>query len=263
MVPTPLRDRLEAGQLAISLSVRLVSSVEIAQIAATAGWHAILMDLEHGAFSLYEAGQLCVAANAAGVSPIIRVPENTSGWISRSFDAGAQAVIVPHIEGERSATYSHPLLKFSPVAGKTATALVDSKILVFCMIESRQGVSNVEYVNCGPLPCYRVDVLLIGCSDLTLDMDIHQQWDHPELDSAIKRICDAAKKHGKHIGLGALGARPDLLEKFGGYGARGLRAVSNLSFIMGAADMGLILSGAAKAASSLEELNSRITVVGV
>lgn len=49
-------------------------------------------------FSLYEAGQLCVAANAAGVSPIIRVPENTSGWISRSFDAGAQAVIVPHIE---------------------------------------------------------------------------------------------------------------------------------------------------------------------
>lgn len=53
-------------------------------------------------FSLYEAGQLCVAANAAGVSPIIRVPENTSGWISRSFDAGAQAVIVPHIEVGRS-----------------------------------------------------------------------------------------------------------------------------------------------------------------
>ncbi|KAM0753615.1 HpcH/HpaI aldolase [Meredithblackwellia eburnea MCA 4105] len=248
--------------IATPSNVRLVSSVEIAGLAAAAGWHSLLIDLEHGTFSLQDASQLCLAANSAGISPIVRVPQNTSEWISRSFDGGAQGIIVPHIEsaeaarnvvkyskfyplGERSATYSHPMLRYTPLPGKIATSVVNSYTTVFCMIESQKGLDNLEDI----AAVEGVDVLLIGCSDLTLDLGIHQQFDHPKVDEAVRAVCKAAKKNGKAVGVGALGARPDLLEKFGKYGVR---------FIMGAADMGLILNGATKAAAALEEINQKV-----
>jgi len=52
LVNTPLRDKLTSNQIASAFSVRLVTSVEIAQVVATAGWDALLIDLEHGVSAL-------------------------------------------------------------------------------------------------------------------------------------------------------------------------------------------------------------------
>ena len=68
-VRNPLREKLDNGELAHSLSVKLVSSIEIVGYAAAAGYDAILVDLEHSAFGLDVTNQLSVSALQAGQVP--------------------------------------------------------------------------------------------------------------------------------------------------------------------------------------------------
>jgi 2-keto-3-deoxy-L-rhamnonate aldolase RhmA len=48
--------------------------------------------------------------------------------------------------------------------GPVATKLLNETTMVFCMIESQKGLDNLEEIAAVP----GVDVLLVGCSDLTL-----------------------------------------------------------------------------------------------
>src|SRR5262249_260385 len=69
----PLRARLESGQLAVGLGVRLARSIEIAPLAARWGFDWLFLDLEHSAMSLQVAADISVAAIGAGVTPLARV----------------------------------------------------------------------------------------------------------------------------------------------------------------------------------------------
>jgi hypothetical protein len=78
----PLKDKLARGELAASMTVRLVSSVEIVRIAKTAGFDAIYIDLEHSSFSIETTCQISVMALEAGMpgagAACRRAPRNTS-----------------------------------------------------------------------------------------------------------------------------------------------------------------------------------------
>ena len=73
-------EKLRANQVVSSMTVKLVSGIEIAQIAKTAGFDSIYIDLEHSSFSLETTGQICMAAMAIGVAAFVRVPDNSSQW---------------------------------------------------------------------------------------------------------------------------------------------------------------------------------------
>ena len=57
-----LLTKLNNNQVVSSMSIRLVKGVEIAQIAKTAGFDSIYIDLEHSSFSLETTSQICMAA---------------------------------------------------------------------------------------------------------------------------------------------------------------------------------------------------------
>lgn len=95
------------------------------------------------------------------MTPIVRVPANSSEWISRALDGGAQAVIVPHVnsakeaanvvryarfapQGERSATSGMPLLRYAHVPAKYANVVANEKTLVICMIETEAALEDVQ-----------------------------------------------------------------------------------------------------------------------
>lgn len=129
LVPNVVRDRLRANRVFSSLSVRLVRTVEIVSIAKLAGFEALLFDLEHSSLSLETTAQLSQAALLAGICPLVRVPYNSSEWISRVLDAGAQGVVVPHVS-----TLS-PLLSCSglltgPIADQDGTGRQERRQLV-------------------------------------------------------------------------------------------------------------------------------------
>lgn len=91
----------------------------------------------------------------------MRVPGNTSDWISRALDGGAQVIIVPHVNspskaenvvryakfaliGERSATGTMPMLRYAPIPAKYANVICNELTTVICMIETVRALDDVE-----------------------------------------------------------------------------------------------------------------------
>ena len=56
----------------------------------------VWLDGEHGPFGLEQLEHMCRAAEAAGVTPIARVPDIKASTILRFLDRGIQGVLGPH-----------------------------------------------------------------------------------------------------------------------------------------------------------------------
>jgi 2-keto-3-deoxy-L-rhamnonate aldolase RhmA len=98
------------------------------------------------------------------------------------------------------------------------------------MIETASALENVEEI----IGTDGVDMLLIGSNDLCAEMGITGQYDHPRLRDAFARCITAAGKVGKHVGVGGLATRDDLMTQFVQMGARYVSTGTDLSFLIGA-----------------------------
>ena len=91
-------DRLRRGELTLMLGIRSSRTTDVVRIAASTGYAAIMVDLEHSVIPLDTAAQLCATAADLGMTPFVRLPEREYGAIGRLLDCGAQGVIAPRIE---------------------------------------------------------------------------------------------------------------------------------------------------------------------
>ena len=72
--PNLIRQRMDSNQIAHSLGLRIVLSTEIALLAARAGYHGVLMNLEHSATGLETASAVstaCMNVGCVGADSII------------------------------------------------------------------------------------------------------------------------------------------------------------------------------------------------
>lgn len=68
------------------------------EIMGYAGFDFVWFDMEHAPTDFHQVEHLALAADSAGLSVMVRVAENAPILISKALEAGATAVIVPHIE---------------------------------------------------------------------------------------------------------------------------------------------------------------------
>ena len=67
------RQRLKAGKMALGFGVHHLRTIAAPVLAAATGHDWMFIDAEHGAFTVQETTQLCIAALPTGVTPIVRV----------------------------------------------------------------------------------------------------------------------------------------------------------------------------------------------
>jgi hypothetical protein len=109
-----VKEKLARDEVVASMTVRLCRSIEIARIAATAGFDTIYVDVEHNTLSIDAVCQICIAAMQCGITPLVRVPANTPEFISRLLDGGAMGVIAPHVRTAEEAREIVRYAKFTP-----------------------------------------------------------------------------------------------------------------------------------------------------
>src|ERR671910_692272 len=151
------KECLAAGELALGVGLRQSRTVDIARIMKTAGYDFLFIDMEHNSMSIDLAAQISVAAQDAGITPIVRVPGFERFHATRALDAGAQGIVVPHVDsaelaalmvancryppqGHRSVTGALPQLAFESHPPAEWTAAIDDATLLILMIESPQAV---------------------------------------------------------------------------------------------------------------------------
>ena len=240
--------KLAAGEVALSMQVRLVESIEIAQIAQSCGYDTLYVDVEHSTLTLRQTGQICMAALAVGITPFVRVPSYEPEFVSRYLDAGAMGIIAPHVSskadaekvvasakfpplGNRSVSIGLPQLKFQSYPAAEARRALNANTTVVAMLEGPDAIENVEEI----AAVEGVDILFIGTNDLCAQLGIDGQFDHPLVREAYARTIEVCRRLGKHVGVGGLAGKPGLLAEFVKMGALYVSAGSDLQYLMTAA----------------------------
>ena len=244
VVPNHTLRQLRAGKLAIGLGLRQARTVDIAQIAATAGFDWLFIDCEHSSMELDTAAQIAAASLAVGVTPLARVPGFEHWHASRLLDNGAQGIVFPHVDSADEARRAANACRFPP-AGKRSMGgglqqvgfaampvgdmarAVNEETLVVAMIESPQGVANCEEIAAVP----GIDALLIGTNDFCFECGIPGQFNDPRVAEAYRKVIAACRKHGKFPGMGGM-YTPELLERHVGMGAQIILCGSDFSLLM-------------------------------
>ncbi|WP_457253639.1 HpcH/HpaI aldolase family protein [Pedococcus sp. P5_B7] len=242
------KEKLAAGQPVYSMTVRLVRSTDIASIAYTAGFDSVYIDLEHSGFPLDALSQICMACNHLGVTPLVRVPGLDATLIGRVMDLGAMGVILPGVESADEARAAVSAVKHAPLGARSlagaATQLhyrplppaqtvreLDQSSMVVAMIESQKGLAAADDI----AAVEGVDMLLVGANDLSVELGVAGQMDDERIDKAYRRVLDVCRTHGKAVGIGGLGGRPDLIRKYLQLGAQYVSTGNDISFLLAAA----------------------------
>ena len=247
LIGNPARERLARGELAIGVGLRQARTVDIAPVMRQAGYDWLFIDLEHGALSLDTATQISVAGLAAGITPLVRVPRARYDMATRMLDGGAWGVVMPHVDsaeeageivdrvkypplGHRSVVGALPQVGFGALPMAEAAAAINASMLVVVMLESPQAIANADAIAAVP----GVDALLIGASDLSMEMGIAGQLYHQQMVAAFETMIAACHRHGKWPGIGGVYTEEGL-RKYVGMGVKLVIAGSDLSFMTAAA----------------------------
>jgi 4-hydroxy-2-oxoheptanedioate aldolase len=78
-------------------------------------------------------------------------------------------------------------------------------------------------------------MVLIGVNDMLASLGLAGQYEHPKVRDAYERTIAACRKHGKHVGVGGLSARPKLIAEFIAMGARMVSTGTDIQFLLAAA----------------------------
>ncbi|KKY29720.1 putative 4-hydroxy-2-oxovalerate aldolase [Diaporthe ampelina] len=261
-ISNPFRTRILSGQVSAVMAVKFVLTNEMAMMCKTAGIHGMFLDMEHSNQDLHAVAQLVLACNFVGVSPIVRVPSKSPFHVTRALDAGACAVVVPHVDsvgeardlvraakyaplGQRGTTNNQPLFDFRHVPFAVQNETLNRETMLIPMIETPAAVTATGEI----LALDGVDGLLIGSNDLCVDLGIPGQYDNPLYQDAVTNVILEAKKARKPVGIGGIGGRQDLLEKWFAMGA---------SWSLSGADGAIIQAGMKKIGDDYAEINRRI-----
>ena len=247
LVQNNAKRKLAAGGMVLGFGLHHLRSTAAPMLAAATGHDYMSMDMEHGAFTVQEATQLCIAALNLGMTPIVRVCAGALDEATRLLDNGALGIVVPHVDTAKEAqriadTFHYPpmghrswggppaVYGYLPPDVGAAQKAINDEVLTIAMIESPEGVKNADAI----AAVDGIDVLLIGSFDLTTELGIPGQMGHPKLIDAYATVGGACHRHGKVLGMGGISNREDA-QRYVGMGARYLGAGNDHSFIMQAA----------------------------
>ena len=209
-----IKDLWAEGRVATNIFLGLPDSFA-AEIIAGQGWDGVTIDMQHGLIDYQVGVTMLQAISQFEATPMVRVPWNDPAIIMKVLDAGAYGVICPMINNREEAKRFVGACRYAPTgyrstgpvraafyAGPDYHQHAAETILTFAMIETQDGVDNVDEIFTTP----GLDAVYIGPSDLSVSMGGLPGGDQrtPEVMAAIETILAAAKQHGIKAAIHAM-----------------------------------------------------------
>jgi 2-keto-3-deoxy-L-rhamnonate aldolase RhmA len=185
--------------------------MESVELIALAGFDFVVIDLEHSPINLETAYRLIGTASQLGVAPIVRVPTLEAGIVPRVLDAGAEGVMVPHVDSVAEAAAAVRAVRFPPLGargvGATSRAgawgaldrteylrFGQEEVVLIAQIESAAAAAAAGAI----AAVDGVDALLIGAADLSTSEGTTE--DDPRIVELIADAVQACVAAGKPVG---------------------------------------------------------------
>jgi 2-keto-3-deoxy-L-rhamnonate aldolase RhmA len=243
----PLKALWKAGKPAFGTWITLCPHPRVVKIFAAAGFDFVIIEMEHTDFSSETVGTLAMLAREAGLCPIVRPPGTLKPHdLTRPLDAGAQGLLLPSIDTAEQMRAIVHATKYYPlgmrpmnlrgphtdyVTAKPAEIIehVNSNTILVIMVETQRSIDNLDEI----LQVKGVDAVMIGPDDLSQDLGIPGELQHPNLLEAYERVFEICRKHEVPFGLSA--QNPDMAKKWVEKGARWIPYQNDAAMVFNAA----------------------------
>lgn len=206
----PVKDLLRSGRTAIGTTAGANTDV---RLLATAGFDFITFDTQHSTDDIKGLAPAVAATRGTGTAPVIRVGDLRPDQICYALDVGAKGVIVPMVNTPAEAAAMVEWCKY-PFDGVRSSAgmrgdwgefktyreymdAVNEQLLIVPMIETREALDAIDDILAVP----GIDVLLVGPSDLSINLDVPLDYGSDTYQTALARIGAACQRAGVAAGM--------------------------------------------------------------
>ncbi len=204
-----LRATLKSGGIALGTILWETRARGVMHTLAQAGMDFVFICTEHSAYNLETVVDMVAHAHAAGLTPVVRVPDLQYEHVTRLLDTGCQSLIAPHFrtgeearryveyakyypEGRRGmAIMNNAGVEYESVDTRTAMAHANANTLLAVVIETAEAIENAEEIL---IP--GIDVALVGHQDLSQSLGVPGEFGHPKVREAAARVNAICKERG-------------------------------------------------------------------
>jgi 4-hydroxy-2-oxoheptanedioate aldolase len=215
MRPSRILAKLRQGEPALVTCLHSTDA-QFHEMTSLLGFDGIWLDLEHHATGEAKANELMRAARV-GVSDIVARPGKGEFMrMGRLLEAGATGIMYPRCSDPAEAAEVVRWAKFAPLGQRgfdggnpdnpycsmpmaEYVPRANEETFVIVQLEEPSAVARAEEIARVP----GVDMLMFGPGDFTVLSGIPGQFEHPQVNEAIRTIAAAAKAAGKHWGMPA------------------------------------------------------------
>lgn len=206
-----LTARLHGGETLVGMQCFTASPV-LVEAMGMAGFDFTILDREHCPTGLETVAHLARAAQASGLTPLVRIPELSRIEIGRALDLGVRGVVVPHgnlercraaleaaryaPQGKRGACPAVRAAGYLPADWAAFAARENEEILVVPLIEDGEALEQIEQV----VALEGIEIVFLGPFDLAQSLGLPgADYRHPTLSAALDRVVAAAAARGKWV----------------------------------------------------------------
>lgn len=201
-------ERIRNGGIVTGIMLAEITNSEIIPAIKAAGFDAVFLDLEHGAFSLESVKAIARISLDHDIWCFARVHTDDLHLITRIQDAGVTGIMLAHCEDPIHIQSLIAALKFPPMGTKgfgirgvhtnyQPHAIEElmthhnhhSAIIV--QIESKKALENLDAI----AQLDHIDVLFPGPTDLSISLGVAGQLDHPKVEAALQSVVEVGKKY--------------------------------------------------------------------
>jgi 4-hydroxy-2-oxoheptanedioate aldolase len=182
-----------------------IDSPWLVEIIGQAGFDFVMLDAEHGA-AMHSLPMLIIAADAAGITPIVRVPTHERGFLLPPLEMGAGGLQVTMVNNADEARALVQETKFAPVGQRGISnvsraakfgalpievwvEIANRETMLIAQLETRQALDNAVEIAHVP----GIDMIFIGPGDLAQSMNMIGKTDRSEMIDAIKKTVRAVR----------------------------------------------------------------------
>lgn len=212
-MPANLKKKLDNNQNIYGTCILSTSPIW-SKVVKGSGLDFVFLDTEHIPMDRTELTFLCQIYSSHGLSPIVRIPSPDPYAACMAKDAGAVGVLAPYIENVTQIQQMVGATKYRPLKGERLQNVLTGKetlsvemrtyleqfnegSLCLINIESTIAVGRLDEL----LSVSGLDGIVIGPHDLSINMGLPKQYDHPEFERTVKEIIGKARSKGIAAGI--------------------------------------------------------------
>ena len=190
-----------------------MSDPAVVEILSEAGFNFVIIDREHGQYSIESTRRMIECSMLSGIVPIVRVKQNNEPLIMEVLDAGALGVQIPHISTAEAAEKAVSSAKFHPCGDRGLNPYIraagynterfpsymkwaNENQFIILQVEGTEGVANID----GILAVEGVDMIFLGPYDLSQSLGMPGKVNNPAVIQKMSEVIAKARARGITVG---------------------------------------------------------------